>query len=378
MKKVLLTSSALLSVATVAQSAQASDGIKLDIGGFYRSAYVMSFDKDQAGAAGHGRTFDKLLDDSEIYFKGETTLDNGLTVGARVELEGETAGDQIDMSYVYFQGGFGKIVAGTVHDVLEETCVVAPGGTPNFSGYSPHGGGDNNPAASNFACTSADDHSVKVEYYSPVFAGFQFGVSYTPETGHDSQADGIAGYGQNHKGFGQAEHVTTAILNYTYAGDGWGAKASAGGSWEPQGVHGAGERGGDAYYGAAAFTFGQFAVGGTFNYFNNDGNDDDVWVAGGGVAYTFDAFTLGAQFSHAQYSGVNAGYNEPAGSNPAPEAGHRTNNRAVITGLYKMGPGILLDGDIGFSWYKDTDPATADVADDYHAFEVGIGSTFNF
>jgi hypothetical protein len=60
------------------------------------------------------------------------------------------------------------------------------------------------------------------------------------------------------------------------------------------------------------------------------------------------------------------------------EAGHRTNNRAAITGMYDMGPGVVLDANVAFSWYKDTDPATSNVADDYHAFEVGIGSTFNF
>jgi hypothetical protein len=374
-----MASSALLGVATVAQSAQASDGIKLDIGGFYKSAYVMSFDKDKSGAAGHGKTFDKILDDSEIYFKGETTLDNGLTVGARVELEGETAGDQIDMSYAYFQGGFGKVVAGTVHDVMEEICVVAPGGTPNFSGYSPNGGADNNPAQSNFGCTSADDHSLKIEYYSPVFAGFQLGVSYTPETNHDRQGDGGAGYGTFTRETGDAEHVVTAIVNYDYAGDNWGLDASVAGSWEPAGTVGHDTNQGDTYYAALALNFGGFAVGGTFNYFNNDFKDTDAWVAGGGVSYKMDAWTIGAQFSHAYYNGTPGDYNIPAGEgNPLAEAGHRTNNRAVITGMYDMGPGVILDGNVGYSWYKDTDPATPGVADDYHAFEVGIGSTFNF
>jgi hypothetical protein len=380
MKKVLLGTTALLGAGTIAGAAQASDGIKLDIGGFFKSAYVMSFDKDKSGSAGHGRTFDKLTNDSEIYFKGETTLDNGITVGARVELEAETAGDQIDMSYGYFQGGFGKVVLGTQNDALETTCVIAPGGTPNFSGYSPSGSGDNSPTFSNYACTSATDHSLAVSYYSPVFAGFSFGMTYTPETGHDGQGDGGAGYGMFTHGVGQETHVGTLALNYDLPGDGWGLHLNAGGSWalggDPIGDH---QHAGDAYYGAAAFDIGGFSVGGTFNYFNNDGHDNDAWVAGGGLAYNVDAWTVGLQYSHANFAGVNAAYNIAAsGLNPTAQAGHRSNNRVALTGNYDMGPGIGLDADLAYSWYHDTDPATSSTADDYHAFEVGVGTHFDF
>ncbi len=49
------------------------------------------------------------MHNAEVRFKGETTLDNGLTVGAQIELEGENAGDQIDKSFVYWSGGFGRV-----------------------------------------------------------------------------------------------------------------------------------------------------------------------------------------------------------------------------------------------------------------------------
>src|SRR5262249_47516984 len=56
--------------------------------------------------------------DVEVYFLGETNLDNGLTVGARVELEGQTSGDQIDAVYAYFSGGFGEIRFGDTSEAL--------------------------------------------------------------------------------------------------------------------------------------------------------------------------------------------------------------------------------------------------------------------
>jgi outer membrane protein OmpU len=40
--------------------------------------------------------------DSEVWFKGLTTLDNGLSVGINVQLEANSTGDQIDESFLIF------------------------------------------------------------------------------------------------------------------------------------------------------------------------------------------------------------------------------------------------------------------------------------
>ncbi|HVZ02874.1 MAG TPA: porin, partial [Dongiaceae bacterium] len=102
MKKVLLGTTALLGAGMVAGTAQASDGIKLDVGGFFQTVYGGVFDKKDNNHYGDHHTYDRFLHNAEVHFKGETTLDNGLTVGARVELEGENAGDQIDKAFVYW------------------------------------------------------------------------------------------------------------------------------------------------------------------------------------------------------------------------------------------------------------------------------------
>ncbi|MBA4100348.1 MAG: porin, partial [Rhodospirillum sp.] len=49
MKKVLLGTTALLGAGLVASPAFAADGIKLGVGGFFKTAYMMNFDDDDEG-----------------------------------------------------------------------------------------------------------------------------------------------------------------------------------------------------------------------------------------------------------------------------------------------------------------------------------------
>ena len=84
-----MASSALLGVGLIASPAVAADGIKLGIGGFFKTAYMVNFDDDSEGDLGNERNTDGVFSDAEIHFTGSTILDNGLEVGARVELEGE-------------------------------------------------------------------------------------------------------------------------------------------------------------------------------------------------------------------------------------------------------------------------------------------------
>src|SRR4029453_13025755 len=88
-KKGLMASSALLGVGVIASPAVAADGIKLGIGGFFKAAYMVNFDDDSEGDLGNERNTDGVFSDAEIHFTGSDVLDNGLEVGARVQLEGE-------------------------------------------------------------------------------------------------------------------------------------------------------------------------------------------------------------------------------------------------------------------------------------------------
>jgi len=375
MKKVLLGTTALLGVSTLAGAAQASDGIKLDVGGFFRTVYMGVFDSKKDNHFGDHRNYDKFNHNAEVYFMGETTLDNGLTVGARIELEGENSGDQIDKSYVWFSGGFGKVQIGSQDAALAQFCIMPPGGTTNFSGFSPNAWGSNDPIGSNSACTDTESNSQKIVYITPNFSGFQLRVSYTPSNNAEAYTQvGVNGAGTPSNPDGTAHHSFGAYATYDYAGDGWGVNWGGGGSWNTQfnHTHPGGNDGTSGFYQTDLnVSIGNFGVGGVFEYYDIGGNDNNAWVAGGGLSYGVDAWTVGIQGSHGRYNGLGVAF----ANNPG---GHRTLNRVIATGSYQMGPGVLLDAEVGYTWFHDGGSAATGATDHYRAVDVAIGSAFTF
>lgn len=375
MKKLLLGSSMLIGAGAVAGSAHASDGIKLEVGGFFNTVYMGVFDKKEGDRFGNHRNTDALQHNAEVYFKGETKLDNGLTIGARIELEGENATDQIDKSFVYWSGDFGKVQIGSQNDALENYCVAAPGGTANFSAFSPTlGWGSNDPLKSNVYCKSADNDSQKLVYTTPKFGGFQLAVSYTPSMNAETYVqDGVNGSGTPANPDGTAHHVVTTYATYAYKGEGWGVQAGAGGSWQLKLNHtpGANDGKASAYQTGANFTVGGFSAGGIFEYRKIGGEDNNSWVAGGGAGYAFDAWKVGVQYSHGWYDSLfsTAAFGDD---------GHQKLDHVVATVSYAMAPGIILDAEIGYTWYKDTHDTKPGDTDSYNAFSVGIGSALTF
>ena len=389
MKNRLLGSSAIIAAGLSSAPAMAADGIKLGVGGFFSQAYMAVFDDDSEGELGNERNTDGFFNSAEVYFSGSTVLDNGLTVGARVELEGENEDDQIDEAWIFFYGGFGEVRIGSIDDALSYSCILPPGATGNFSAFSPDQWGANT-LISNPACVGVDESdggdAQKILYFSPVFAGFQLALSYTPNGGDQDHTEGVGPHlGMPFNSDDESRHNVSVYLTYTYQGDGWDVTWGGGGSWEGhvEQVPGPDRKEQDFYQTGLNFTFGKFAVGGVFEYYNDAldrGRDKgdagpaialDAWVAGIGLAYTLDALVIGAQFSHLD-----------ADNDADSAVTDFTQDRAMITAAYTLGPGIELDAEIAYTW-ADTNPEEAETADgievdDYEALEIGLGTTLTF
>ena len=179
MKRQLFTTTALVTAGVLASSlAHAEEGIKLGIGG-YMNNYFGAGDVDD-----DGNDFNEtsLWSDGEVHFTGETTLDNGITFGANIQLESFASGDQIDENYAYVEGGFGRMQFGSENTAAHLMQYSAPQvGAPISTGW-----------VTNFIPTPAgfsgflgpfedlgnDENTVT--YFTPRLFGFQLGVSYQP------------------------------------------------------------------------------------------------------------------------------------------------------------------------------------------------------
>ncbi|MFQ5773836.1 MAG: porin, partial [Kiloniellaceae bacterium] len=183
-KEFLLGTTALL-VGAVAMPdyVSAEEPLRLQVHGFKNEFFsVGSVDSDVGDFNNTGE-----FSEGEIQFRGETALDNGLTVGVQVELEADSRGDQIDEAYAYVKGDFGKIVAGGENLANYNTFwgVVAPSvGVPINSGWItvwvPQPAGSGLGFRSTGLTTNVDvgNDENSISYYSPRFAGFQFTGGY--------------------------------------------------------------------------------------------------------------------------------------------------------------------------------------------------------
>lgn len=202
MKRVLLTALAIgaASISVVPSAmAQTNDGIQLGIAGFMRGYVVAHKQDDVAGF--ESRDFD-ILRDTEVHFKGHMKLDNGLTVGFHTELR-DDLGDNfaVDESYAYFSGDWGRVNFGAENGAAYLLQVAIPAADSNIDGlrqfispvnFNALTGGVRTTGFQADYSTGRSGKFDKLTYITPVFSGFQAGVSYTPEMETPSRSLGVA------------------------------------------------------------------------------------------------------------------------------------------------------------------------------------------
>ncbi len=76
-----------------------------------------------------------MIRNTEIHLTGETTLDNGLTVGAHFETAADGGDDfGVDESYIYMSGGWGRVNVGDEDGAGYLLQVAAPSADENIDG----------------------------------------------------------------------------------------------------------------------------------------------------------------------------------------------------------------------------------------------------
>jgi outer membrane protein OmpU len=371
MKKVLLGTTALLGAGLFAGQAAASDGVKLSLGGFMRNVIGVAFDDDGNGETGDDINAVGVGTDAEIYFLGSVTLDNGVTVGVRFDLEGgDENNDQMDQAYAYFKGGFGDFRIGSQAGAAGNMYMLPPGSSANFGPFSPNSTGS--AISPGFfdpeGMLTGQDKSQKVVYYSPNFSGFSFGVSFTP---NDNEKDYNAGDDADGRwraasNPGDADNNVGLGAHYTYEGNGWGLDLGAAAYFEGDLQNKA--AGQDESWAANTginVSFGGFSIGVAGTYIDDLDNSagEDSWSIGTGLSYNVDAWTVGLGWAHTEFE--VQGFSDETSI-----------DRVGVTGSYAMGPGIDLDAGIFYTWGDLADDS--DPEDDYDSIEFAVGSSITF
>lgn len=383
MKKVLLGTTALVAAGLVASNAHAQQGVKLGLGGYYAAAAGVLFSQDDGtGDPGENTRNTVFRQDVEIYFQGETTLDNGLTVGATVQLEGQQSDDQIDEAWAYFKGGWGQLRFGDDDDAISQIAYLIPSAsnifgvdTPDFEFANTLGPpGFGNVAQTNSTIRELSNDATKIIYFSPTFGGFSFVVSYAPDSGaedsHSGGTDGGAPGTTSSNDLGQIQDVVSAAVNFERDFNGVNVVIGGGGSrgkWENPLASQE-----DSVWNArghAQVSFDGFTLGGAGEYTQNYASftpDVNQWVYGVGATYNWDAWTVGLAWSRGVYE-------------VASNADKDSLDIIEATGRYDLGPGVSLDAMVGYSDYNnDNGGGTPGGGGDNQTWEAGLGFYIGF
>ena len=369
--RLLLGTTALAGLQALAAATAASDGVKLSLGGFLYNAFGATFDDDSEGEIGDDVNTVGIGHDGEIQFEGEVTLDNGVTVGARFDLEaGDEDGDQFDQSYGYFSGGWGELRVGLVDGAAGSSYMLPPGSTSNFGPYSPNNiGAVLSPGLFDPENSiTVRDKPIYLVFFCPSWCGFSFGASFTPNDDEKAYnaGDNVDGSWRANKPEGSASNNVGLNVHYEHEGDGWGVVAGAAAYIEGD-VNKAGPEDAEqaGYNAGVNMSLGSWTFGVAGTYFTNEnGQDQDLWLVGTGFTYAWDAWTLGAGWAH--------GTRDVTGFSDDDQL-----DRAGVTAIYEMGPGISLVAGVFYTWAEAADDAD-DPADGYDAIEFSVGSAIEF
>ncbi|MCW5729559.1 MAG: porin [Alphaproteobacteria bacterium] len=423
MKKVLFATTALVALglgSPLVTSAQAQDKaasvkpISLSVGGYFRAFAIAGWQDD-------GQRSNRLFNttspttsapvpalvspirshgigrESEIHFRGETALNNGLRVGVQVELEGETSADQIDNTYLYFQhASYGRVIVGEDFGSSLKThkgVVGLPVGLGSIGHFASHATytGKLNAAGGGGSLNTfmvLDGVSDKLIYDTPRIFGFRLSGSYTPDD--KTNVAGAGGPGESGQGLNPEQNGSLAVSQvWTVGADyinnfgGLGMAASAGYQRGYREYQTDGRNIGndpDSWNVGLEFSYAGFRVGGAYKQINNNivslsnpsgltsngrglvqerfrngvappgGTSGQHWIEGKredfivGADYTFGPWTFGVSYGFASQHDVRV-----RDGNGAVRRTTDDLNQWTVGASYTLGPGItLFGGYVGF------------------------------
>lgn len=359
MKKVLLSTSALALMGAMTTANAAEWDIKL---GGYMEQHVGYASNDTASAT----DFDGVhtVSDQEFYFRPSITLDNGIKIAARMDFEGAANGG-VDEPQLIISGSFGSLTLGEDDTAASDVMVVAPdvsflginsGSEVNYlpgDGLVPQDGH----SRGTFLNLTGDDRVIK--YFTPRFAGFQVGASYSRD-GRSSSDDDISDLNGGAVEGVSVSNVFGVGANYTNSFG--GVDLAIGAGWQTNELVAGGTA--EQYGAGINVGFGGFTVGGSFAEGNDTGDDGRSYDVG--VSYETGPWGVSFTYLHGENS-------DGAGGNDEVDSFQIAVDYDLAKGVRLGAYGLYVDEDDASS-NADYDGATGD----YSSFIIGTGIRVSF
>jgi len=410
MKRILLAGTAIVGLAALATPAHAE--LKLNLGGYF-SGYGVYADNNEPAATSLHNT--GLRRDSELHVSGESTLDNGLTVGFHTEqaLGGNTATDE---AYAYFSGGWGRANLGSEDGAAYLLQVAAPSADSNVDGLRTYiqaitpsdivfAAGTGVPGLPNTGVLDYDQvsdptapaangngntNTDRLTYLTPKFNGFQAGASYAPQAGQLALGNNIAPMTSDVT-VNQFEDIWEVGARWDGEFQGFGISVGGGysdASLEAQAtalalVIGSEDTaplvtdGVQQWNAGANVTWSGFSLGGSFlraQTENTDvvdpGNSGATWVARS-LDVTQDTWTVGLGWDNGPYhlggSWLRTDTERDASGIVGTDDGalaavDATAERFTVGGGYTYGPGMTFRGAVAWGEFDNSTPVSTGAA----------------
>ena len=387
MKKLLIASTALVGVAFMATSAHAA--LKMDLGGYFDGYGVYA---NNHPAAGTNIAKYEFVRDSELHINGQTTLDDGLTVGAHYQMYvagqssaltagtsgtiqnrlvasssqfpvSTTAGNTIvDEAYIYGQGGWGRVNFGEEDGAAYLLQVAAPSADSNVDGMRVYvqdlntGAWNNQLAGIVLDYQQADFRGTdRLTYLTPKFNGFQAGLSYAPYP-NQSLVGSSVGAPSTTNVLTQFKAPWEVAARWDGAYQGVAMSVGAGYSYAAS-ENTTGTAGTVGTTALKTYNFGAnvamqgFSLGGAYKHSNNGisgatGGADTI-VYDFGAAYDNGPYHAGLSYFHEKFDqGLLAA-----------ATGSSTVHRYALGGGYTFAPGMTFRGAVTWGAYDPTGAA---------------------
>jgi len=370
MKKLLLGTTAIVGASFVATAAMAAPEIRIG-GSMDFQAGMSSQDTDGFGPAPGVPTVDStrgfgFVTDTEVVIRASDKLDNGLAWAVKIELEADAdnvqpgGNDNTDEASITFSGTWGQLVLGNEDGPVDAMNFIGDGqlsglgvsGAKGYRRWTDTASFSNDMWVAGVDPENTSD-ATKIMYYTPKFAGFQAGVSYSA----DSADNGRSRSADNNDTF--ENWWETGVSYETKFGD-FGVGLTAAASFAD-----AEDTTVEDIFGwlvSGKVEFGGFTVSAGYGDDGDSGraSGDEVSGYAAAVKYTTGPYQVGVSYMHnMQDSGPN----------------DFTSDTVTLGVNYALASGVRVYAD---SWYYTNDSDGFDTENENEAIGLLVGTQVSF